>query len=167
MIGDLVNNLKLTAMDIKSEIKDVVHDVTTKMPDTVQTDYSKLDSQNIQSSDLGYMNNGWGGMQSKMAANQIDMIAEKINFVSDIIQQGLMAFDAIEAELNNYARGTVPPQPQQLTSMAIRVDSNQKQIFMGLQKLKELSAQIDKATDTLQGNQNDSLWGSKNIGGSW
>jgi hypothetical protein len=37
---------------------------------------------------------------------------------------------------------------------------------MGLQKLKELSIEIDKATDKLQGGKNDG-WGSKSTGGSW
>lgn len=167
MIGKAVEGLKLAAMDIKSDLKDMVHDATTQLPNAVQTDYSKLDSQSIPQSDVGYMNAGWNGA-NQMTAFQIDMIAEKINFVSEMIQQGLVAFDAIEQELVNYSRGQVPPQPQQLASMASRIDANQKQIFMGLQKLRELSIEVDKATDKLQGKaiNNGAGWGTKNLGGS-
>lgn len=167
MIKNLIDDLKLAAMDMKSEVKDVIHDMTTKLPNTVQTDYSKLDSQNIPNSDLGYMSMGWGTMPAQMTANRIDMIAEKINFVSDMIQQGLLAFDSIEIELQACAKGNIPPQPQQLLALAGRIDTNQKQIFMGLQKLKELSIEIDRATDRLQSGQTSQGWGNKNIGGSW
>lgn len=167
MIKNLVDDLKLAAMDMKLEVKDVIHDMTTKLPDTVQTDYSKLDSQNIPNSDLGYLSSGWGVMPAQMTASRIDMIADKINFVSDMIQQGLLAFDSIEIELQSCAKGTVPPQPQQLLALAGRIDTNQKQIFMGLQKLKELSIEIDRATDKLQGGQTSQGWGNKTRGSSW
>ncbi|RDY28528.1 hypothetical protein CHL78_004900 [Romboutsia weinsteinii] len=166
MIKNLVDDLKLAAMDMKSEVKDVIHEMTTKLPETVQADYSNADRQTIPASDLEYMGSGWNTMPAQVTANRIDMIADKVNFVSEMIQQGLLAFDSIEVELQTYARGNVPPQPQQLLALASRVDSNQKQIFMGLQKLKELSMEIDRATDKLQGG-NTNGWGSKNIGGGW
>ena len=67
-------------------------------------------------------------------------------------------------QLQNCVRCNTPPQPQQLLSLASRIDSNQKQILMGLQKLKELSIEIDRATDRLQNNMNIG-WGNSKIGG--
>ena len=165
MIKDLITDLKISAMDLKSEIRDVIHDITIKPPTTVQEDYSKLDRQEITVEELGYMNLGWCSAPAQMTASKIDMIADKISFVSEVIQQGLLAFDSIEDELQNCVRCNTPPQPQQLLSLASRIDSNQKQILMGLQKLKELSIEIDRATDKLQNNANIG-WGNNKIG-SW
>lgn len=165
MIKDLITDLKISAMDLKSEIRDVIHDITIKPPTTVQEDYSKLDKQEIKVEELGYMNLGWNSAPAQMTASKIDMIADKISFVSEVIQQGLLAFDSIEEELQNCVRCNTPPQPQQLLSLASRIDSNQKQILMGLQKLKELSIEIDRATDKLQNNANIG-WGNNKIG-SW
>ena len=164
MIKDLITDLKISAMDLKSEVKDVIHDITTKPPVTVQEDYSKLDKQRIDVGELDYMNLGWNSTPAQMTASKIDMIADKISFVSEVIQQGLLAFDSIEDELQNCVRCNTPPQPQQLLSLASRIDSNQKQILMGLQKLKELSIEIDRATDRLQNNMNIG-WGNSKIGG--
>lgn len=164
MIKDLITDLKISAMDLKSEVKDVIHDITTKPPVTVQEDYSKLDKQRIDVGELDYMNLGWNSAPAQMTASKIDMIADKISFVSEVIQQGLLAFDSIEDELQNCVRCNTPPQPQQLLSLASRIDSNQKQILMGLQKLKELSIEIDRATDRLQNNMNIG-WGNSKIGG--
>ena len=152
MVKDLITDLKLSAMDMKIKAKDTIHSMTTKMPEPVQYDFSIIDSQSIKNSEMEYMssmNTGWTNT-SQMTAFRIDMIAEKINFVSEMIQQGILAFDDIEEELKNCVRSGTPPQPQQLLSLAGRIDTNQKQIFMGLQKLRELSTDIDKATDKLQ-----------------
>ena len=114
MIKDLITDLKISAMDLKSEIRDVIHDITIKPPTTVQEDYSKLDRQEITVEELGYMNLGWCSAPAQMTASKIDMIADKISFVSEVIQQGLLAFDSIEDELQNCVRCNTPPQPQQL-----------------------------------------------------
>ena len=106
MIKDLITDLKISAMDLKSEVKDVIHDITTKPPVTVQEDYSKLDKQRIDVGELDYMNLGWNSAPAQMTASKIDMIADKISFVSEVIQQGLLAFDSIEEELKNCVRST-------------------------------------------------------------
>lgn len=163
MIKNMMNDLKIAAMDIASEVKDVAHDAMTVLPDEkpIQfNDESKM--QSINAGGMEYMNAGWGMQASAMTATQIDMIADKINFVSDMIAQGLIAFDAVENELVALSRGNIPPQPAQLQAIAGRVDANQKQIFMGLQKLKELSKEVDRATDKLQqGNAAQGGWGNK------
>lgn len=169
MIKGLIDDLKLGAMQAMNEVKDVVHDATTKLPDEGIVNFNnESQQQSIPQADLNYMSNGWNVMPAQMTANRIDMIAEKINFVSDMIQQGLLAFDGVEVELRGIASGNVPPTPAQLIGIAGRIDANQKQVYMGLQKLKELSVEIDRATDKLQGGNstNASGWGSKGIGGT-
>lgn len=163
MIKNLITDLKISAMDLKSEVKDVIHDITTTLPKTVQEDYSKLDEQKISGGELNYMNSNWNYAPAQMTASKIDMIADKISFVSDVIQQALLSFDTIEDELQNCVRCNTPPPPQQLLSLANRIDSNQKQIFMGLQKLKELSVEIDRTTDKLQNNVTTG-WGNNTVG---
>lgn len=162
MIGKAVESLKLAAMDVKSEIKDIVHDVTKVSPTTVQTDYSKTDSQSIQQLDINYMNIGWNGA-SQITAHKIDMIVDKMNFVAQQIEVGLLQFDTIEQELRNIVSVGIPPQPAQLLSLADRIDSSQKQVFMGLQTLKNLTIDVDKATDRLQVSTQG--WDNKNLGG--
>lgn len=165
MLKNLITDLKLTAMDVVGEVKDLAHDLTTNLPDTVQKDFKATDSQNIQSDDMSYMNS-WNAPASRITANQIDMITDKINFISEMIQTGLLGFDAIEQELRMLANQPNPPQPAQLISLATRIDATQQQTFSGLQKLRVLSMEIDKATDKLQGgNGND--WNTPPQRGGW
>lgn len=94
---------------------------------------------------------GWGS-KTTHTANKIDMIADKIKFVSEMIENNLLALDGIESELQAYARGSVPPTPQMLVALAGRIDSTQSQLNHGLKKLQELTLEVDMATDTLQSN---------------
>lgn len=169
MLKDLITDVKIAATDLVGDIKSAAHDMTTKLPDAVQTDYSTLDKQSIPSQQpLEYMGNGWGGMASTMTANQIDMIADKMNFVSSMIQTGLLGFDSIEEELRIMATQLTPPQPAQLLSIAARIDSTQKQAYMGLQELKRLAESVDKATDRLQGgNSAASGWSAQRPTNLW
>lgn len=170
MIKNLIRDAKIAAMQTVDEVKEMVHDATTKLPDAVQTDYTKLDQQNIspsrQSQGLEYMNNSWGMMSSSITANQIDAIADKQNFIANMIQNGLLGFDSIEEELRAMAMQSVPPQPAQLLSLATRIDSTQMQIFNGLQELRKLAMHIDKATDKLQ-NNGSTGWNQPNVQNSW
>lgn len=168
MIKDMIADLKIAAMEVVNDVKDVAHDVTTKLPNAVQDEFNKENMNNninANPSDLMYLNNAWQ-VPNQMTANRIDMVADKINFVSSMIQQGLLAFDGLEEELKLMANSPTPPSPAQLVSIASRIDTNQKQIFMGLQKLRELSVEIDKATDTLQGRPQNisSGWGKNSVG---
>lgn len=106
--------------------------------------------------DTNYM--GWNNAPSKMTAYQIDNLADKIRFLTDMLDNTLISFDTLEKELVNMANAPVPPQPTALTSVANRIDGNQKQLRDGLNKLKELTKEIDLATDKLQGN-NKNGWG--------
>ena len=95
--------------------------------------------------------NSWNAPASRITANQIDMIMDKVNFISEMIQTGLLGFDAIEQELRLLAGQPNPPQPAQLISIATRIDATQRQTFASLQTLRELTREVDRATDKLQG----------------
>lgn len=170
MLENLIRDAKLAAMQAVSEVKDIVHDATTKLPDAVQTNFEKLDQQNISTTgkapELEYMSSGWSNMASTITANQIDMIADKQNFIANMIQNGLLGFDAIEEELRSMAVQSVPPQPSQLLSLATRIDSTQRQVFNGLQELRNLAIHIDKATDKLQNNSANG-WNQPHISNQW
>lgn len=155
MLGNIINDMKVAAMGAVQEVKDVVRDVTTTMPDDKIVNFDGVDKQSIPSAQsqggLEYMNGGgWGMMGATMTAHQIDMIVDKMNFVATMIQNGLLGFDAIETELRAIAMQPVPPQPAQLIGLAARIDSAQKQTFDGLQELRRLAVEVDKATDKLQ-----------------
>ena len=150
MLKNLITDLKLTAMDVVEEVKDIAHDLKTDLPDAVQKDFKVFDNPNIASTELNYMNS-WNAPASRITANQIDMIMDKVNFISEMIQTGLLGFDAIEQELRLLAGQPNPPQPAQLISIATRIDATQRQTFASLQTLRELTREVDRATDKLQG----------------
>ncbi|AEI45140.1 hypothetical protein [Paenibacillus mucilaginosus] len=99
-----------------------------------------------------YMNNWGNPNRIDRAANQIDHIADKASFAIDMINTALLAIDSIEKELVELSNAPVPPQPTTLTSLAHRLDTNQKQVKDGLDKIKTLMAEIDRTTDHLQRN---------------
>lgn len=162
MLGNIINDVKVAAMGAVQDIKDVVHDVTTTLPDDKIVEFKEVDKQSIQPRNdqggLEYMTSGWGMTGAAMTANQIDLIVDKMNFVANMIQNGLITFDAIETELRAIAMQPVPPQPSQLVGLAARIDASQKQTYDGLQELRRLAVEVDKATDRLQGKQAGAGW---------
>lgn len=166
MLDNLIRDAKLAAMQAVGEVKELVHDVTTKMPEQVQ-DFSKpQDFGKPQAQPMEYMSGGWGMMASTMTANQIDMIADKQNFIANMIQNELLGFDGIEQELRAMAQSPTPPQPAQLISLAARIDTYQRQAYNGLQELRKLSQQVDQATDKLQ-NGGQQGWSSQIQTNAW
>lgn len=105
--------------------------------------------------DGNYMT-GWSS-RSRMTANQIDHIADKISFVSEMIENNILALDGVEKELESFSRGQVPPSPQMLLALSGRIDSIQSQLNHGLRKMKDLAKEVDLATDALQ-NNNGAGW---------
>jgi len=99
----------------------------------------------------GYMD--WGGgssNQTRSAANKIDNTAGKVQLIAEMLETALLGFDAIEKELVIIANAPHPPQSHSLHSIAVRVDTNQKQVQMGLEKIKALMSEIDRTTNSIQ-----------------
>lgn len=96
-----------------------------------------------------YMN--WNGT-NKHVANNIDHIADKMKFATEMIDNSLLNFDAIEKELISMSNAQNPPQPASLSAMAYRINSSQMQLKNALIKIRELSMDIDKSTDIIQNN---------------
>lgn len=92
---------------------------------------------------------GWSN-KNVMTANRIDMIADKISFVSEMLEANILALDGVEKEIEAFSRGNVPPSPQMLLALSGRIDSIQSQMNHGLRKMKDLAKEVDLATDTLQ-----------------
>lgn len=155
MLENIIRDVKLAAMDVVADVKEMAHDVTTKLPDQVQKDFSEMDNKKIQTNgQVEYMSNNWNMAGATMTAYQIDAIVDKMNFIANMIQNGLLSFDAIETELRALSVLPTPPSPAQLVSLASRIDASQKQTFNGLQELRNLTVQVDKATDKLQSANN-------------
>ena len=100
---------------------------------------------------MSYMNtSNWGYSSQQATANHVDYIADKMNFGIDMINNTLMGVDTISKELIALAGGQTPPKPEQLKAMAARLDTYQNQVKDGLNKIKEMTKEIDKATDAIQ-----------------
>ena len=103
---------------------------------------------------MSYMNsNSWGyNSPNQMTANQVDFLAEKIEFGIDMINNHLLSLDSISKELNAISNAQTPPKPEQLRTLSIRIDTCSKQITDSLNKLKEMTKEIDVVTDKIQQN---------------
>lgn len=100
-------------------------------------------------SNTNYMNN-WGSSSTKMTAMQIDHLSDKGKFAIDMIATALNGFDAIEKEIVEIS-STVPPQLQAVLKMiAHRIDSNQKQVQDGLERMKYIMNEVKESKDILQ-----------------
>ena len=70
----------------------------------------------------------------------------------------IIGIDGIEAELRALAAGQNPPRPEQLTSLAGRLNSLQNQLKDNFTKVKQMTLEIDKTTDVIQ-TGNGTGWG--------
>jgi hypothetical protein len=94
---------------------------------------------------------GWGtNSQTKSTAKDISHIADKSEFAVDMIENALIGFDAIEKELMELSSSSVPPTPEMLRIIAHRIDTNQKQVQKGLEKVKEFQKDIAKNSSVIQ-----------------
>ncbi|MGL4655696.1 MAG: hypothetical protein ACRCWM_07425 [Sarcina sp.] len=103
-----------------------------------------------ESAGKNYYSGGWGNNQTRYVANEVDHVADKIKFLADIMESQIIAFDAVEQELINYSQASMPPSPEVLRNLASRIDAIQHQIKENLDKMKDLSQAVDKATDKIQ-----------------
>lgn len=99
--------------------------------------------------DNSYLNN-WSNHNTQHTANKIDHIADKAAFAIEMLQNALIGFDALEKELIETSNAPHPPQSQTLRSYAHRIDTNQKQLQDGLNKIKQLMSEIDNTTNQIQ-----------------
>lgn len=94
---------------------------------------------------------GWGNQQAKETALKIDHIADKAKFGIEMLGTGLIGIDAIEKELIELSNAPHAPSQVQIRSLAHRLDAHQKQLEQGLQRIKDMMNDIDRATDSIQG----------------
>lgn len=92
----------------------------------------------------------WGSSQTKEAALKVDHIADKAKFGIEMLSTGLVSVDALEKELIELSNAPHPPTQAQIRSIAHRLDAIQKQLQQGLDRVKEMMNDIDKATDAIQ-----------------
>lgn len=97
-----------------------------------------------------YMSSDWGNTQTKYAALNIDHIADKAKFAVEILEATVKAFDSIEKEIVDASHATTPITREGLRGFSYRIDAQQQQLIQGLQHLKQMMTDIDKATDTIQ-----------------
>ncbi|MGL4453366.1 MAG: hypothetical protein ACRCTZ_19560 [Sarcina sp.] len=103
-----------------------------------------------ESSGKNYYSDGWGNNKTKYVATEVDHVADKIKFLADIMESQIIAFDAVEQELLNYSQASMPPSPEVLRNIASRIDVIQTQVRENLEKMKDLSVAVDRATDKIQ-----------------
>lgn len=101
---------------------------------------------------MSYMNDsGWGYQSPQQhVANKVDHVADKISFALDMADNQIIGIDGIEKELRALATGQAPPRPEQLTSIAARLDALQNQLKDNFAKIKEMTKEIDMTTDAIQ-----------------
>ena len=106
---------------------------------------------------MSYMNNNWGyNSPQQQVANKVDHVADKIAFALDMANNQIIGIDGIETELRALATGQTPPRPEQLTSIAGRLNALQNQLKDNFTKIQQMTKEIDITTDVIQ---NGSGWG--------
>ena len=107
---------------------------------------------------MSYMNDsGWGYQSPQQhVANKVDHVADKISFALDMADNQIIGIDGIEKELRALASGQTPPRPEQLISIAGRLETLQNQLKDNFMKVKEMTKEIDLVTDAIQSNKG---WG--------
>ena len=106
---------------------------------------------------MSYMNNNWGyNSPQQQVANKVDHVADKIAFALDMANNQIIGIDGIETELRALATGQTPPRPEQLTSIAGRLNALQNQLKDNFTKMQQMTKEIDITTDVIQ---NGSGWG--------
>jgi translation initiation factor 2 alpha subunit (eIF-2alpha) len=97
-----------------------------------------------------YMSSDWGNSQAKYTAMNIDHVADKAKFAIEMLESALKGFDTIEKEIVDASNASNPITREGLRAFAYRVDTHQNQVQDGLNRLKQMMNDIDKATDGIQ-----------------
>jgi translation initiation factor 2 alpha subunit (eIF-2alpha) len=98
-----------------------------------------------------YMTSDWGSSQTKYAAMNIDHVADKAKFAIQMLDSVVNGFDIIEKEIVDASNATNPITREGLRAFAYRIDGQQNQIKEALQHLKHMMDDIDRKTDSIQG----------------
>lgn len=99
----------------------------------------------------GYMTSDWGSSKTKETALKIDHIADKAEFAIEMLESALRGFDTLEKEIVDMSNSTTMPSREQVRAIAYRIDTHQNQVSDGLNRLKYMMKDVDKATDNIQG----------------
>jgi len=97
-----------------------------------------------------YMSSDWGSSRTKETALKIDHIADKASFAIDMLESALRGFDTIEKEIVDLSNSSVMPSREQIRAFSYRIDTNQNQLRDGLERLKNMMKDVDRATDGIQ-----------------
>lgn len=100
---------------------------------------------------VNYMTSDWGGTKSKETALKIDHIADKAQFAIEMLESALRGFDTIEKEIIDISNATQLPSREAIRAFAYRIDTHQNQVSDGLQRLRAMMVDVDRATDGIQG----------------
>jgi hypothetical protein len=97
-----------------------------------------------------YMTSDWGNQRTQETALRVDFIADKANLAIENLESALTGMDAIEKEIIDISNATVMPSRETIRAFAYRIDAQQKQLQLGLDKLKNMMKDIDETTNTIQ-----------------
>ncbi|SDY88737.1 hypothetical protein SAMN05444416_109175 [Thermoactinomyces sp. DSM 45892] len=97
-----------------------------------------------------YMSSDWGQLHTKTAALNIDHLADKATFAIQVLESTVKAFDSIEKEIVDASNAATPITREGLRAFSFRIDAQQQQLMQGLQQLKQMMTDIDKATNSIQ-----------------
>lgn len=98
-----------------------------------------------------YMTSDWGSSTTKETALKIDHLADKAQFAIEMLESALRGFDTLEKEIIDISNASTMPSREQIRAFAYRIDTHQNQLGDGLQRLKKMMHDVDKATDPIQG----------------
>ncbi len=105
-----------------------------------------------------YMTSDWQNSRTKETAMKIDHIADKAKFAIEMLESALAGFDTIEKEIIDLSNASIQPTREQIRAFAYRIDSNQNQLRDGMNRVKSMMLEVDKATDGIQSQSVRSNW---------
>lgn len=97
-----------------------------------------------------YLVSDWGTSTRKETALKIDHIADKAQFAIEMLESALRGFDTIEKEIVDISNASAMPSRETIRAFAYRIDTHQRQVQDGLERIKNMMKDIDKATDVIQ-----------------
>lgn len=97
-----------------------------------------------------YMSSDWGSSQTKYTVQHIDHVADKAKFAIQMLETAVKGLDVLEKEIVDLSNATTIPSRESIRALAYRIDAQQGQVQSGLDHLKNMMSEIDRATDNIQ-----------------